>query len=114
MNLIDGNLDGMILLWQRTEEPRAATFGGEEDDDGQKEVWFISSILRYFRVIYRLIDNSGSADIYDLAWSPCGKYILAGAIDNSARVWDIAQRALINYCTQALINSDRQSCCHPQ
>ena len=31
-------------------------------------------------------------DVYDVAWSPCGKWLLTGAIDGSATVWDTCTR----------------------
>ena len=31
-------------------------------------------------------------DIYDVAWSPCGKWLLTGAIDGSATIWDTCTR----------------------
>jgi WD40 repeat protein len=27
-------------------------------------------------------------DIYDLAWSPDGKHILSGSLDQTAKIWD--------------------------
>ncbi|KAG0172343.1 hypothetical protein DFQ30_010660 [Apophysomyces sp. BC1015] len=30
-------------------------------------------------------------EIYDLAWSPCGQYFITGSIDNTARVWSVAE-----------------------
>ena len=31
-------------------------------------------------------------DVYDVAWSPCGKWLLTGAIDGSATIWDTCTR----------------------
>jgi chromatin assembly factor 1 subunit B len=28
-------------------------------------------------------------EVYDLAWSPCGRYFITGAIDNTACVWSL-------------------------
>jgi WD40 repeat protein len=39
-----------------------------------------------------LLVNVGSGhtkEIYDLAWSPCGRYFITGAIDNTACVWNL-------------------------
>lgn len=30
-------------------------------------------------------------EIYDLAWSPCGNYFITASIDNTARVWSLAE-----------------------
>lgn len=30
-------------------------------------------------------------DIYDLSWSPNGKKILSGSVDNTAILWDLAK-----------------------
>lgn len=29
------------------------------------------------------------SDIYDIAWSPDGRFIISGSIDNTARIWDV-------------------------
>jgi hypothetical protein len=40
--------DGMVMLWQRSDEMRAGTFGGaDEEDDGQRESWFMVAMLRW-------------------------------------------------------------------
>lgn len=40
----------------------------------------------------------GAAEVYDLAWSPCGRYFVTGSLDNQARVWD----AEVGKCLQIL------------
>jgi chromatin assembly factor 1 subunit B len=37
-----------------------------------------------------------TADVYDLCWSPDSKYILSGAVDRTARVWDVARVKLVS------------------
>lgn len=37
-------------------------------------------------------------DIYDLAWSPDGKYIITGSIDYKAQIWDVSTKT----CVQVL------------
>jgi len=77
--------DGNIILWQQSEQKEVLF--GEEEDNFNKETWRIVSMLR------------GTSDIYDIAWSPDAKYILSGAIDNSAKIWDVKKNALIyNIC----------------
>lgn len=51
------------------------------DDVEQKESW----------LAYRILIGSSAASIYDLAWSPCGNYILAGSCEEKSKavVWDI-------------------------
>jgi chromatin assembly factor 1 subunit B len=34
--------------------------------------------------------------VYDLAWSPTGEYILAGSTDNTARVFTSAEGAFVS------------------
>ncbi|ORX51528.1 hypothetical protein BCR36DRAFT_583069 [Piromyces finnis] len=77
--------DGNIILWQQSEQKEVVF--GETEDNFNKESWRIVSMLR------------GSSDIYDIAWSPDAKYILSGAIDNTAKIWDVKKNALIyNIC----------------
>ncbi|OAD01607.1 hypothetical protein MUCCIDRAFT_118669, partial [Mucor lusitanicus CBS 277.49] len=38
-------------------------------------------------------------EIYDLAWSPCGNYFITASIDNTARVWSLAEKACIHIFT---------------
>lgn len=73
--------DGNIILWQQSEQKEVVF--GEEEDNFNKETWRIVSMLR------------GSSDIYDIAWSPDAKYIISGAIDNHAKIWDVKKNALI-------------------
>ena len=28
-------------------------------------------------------------DVYDISWSPDGKYLVSGSVDNSAILWDV-------------------------
>jgi len=37
------------------------------------------------------IDSGHTKEIYDLAWSPCGNYFITASIDNTARVWSLAE-----------------------
>lgn len=73
--------DGTIFLWTYN-DPSTTTSGalgvsknfGDELDD--KEPWKLRNVCR-----------SGISEIYDLAWSPDSQYILAGSMDNVARVY---------------------------
>ncbi|CAG8480273.1 12288_t:CDS:10 [Ambispora gerdemannii] len=74
--------DGNIILWSLCEdqEPKHVSLIGnsEGDSDHESESWRVKNFLR-----------GSSADIYDLAWSPDGKYIITGSIDNTARIWNV-------------------------
>lgn len=66
--------DGTIFLWVLSDSPPTGTFGQEEEED--KEVWKLRHVCR-----------GSISEIYDLAWSPDSQFIIAGSMDNIARVY---------------------------
>ncbi|KAG9308319.1 WD40-repeat-containing domain protein [Chiua virens] len=71
--------DGMIIIWAPSSTPPLATYGSDssaEDLQYEKEYWKPRTTFRYTTM-----------QVYDLAWSPSGEYILAGSMDNCARVY---------------------------
>ncbi|KAG8973391.1 hypothetical protein FRB90_009939, partial [Tulasnella sp. 427] len=71
--------DGMIIIWMPTDRP-VHTFGADpEEAQYEKEHWKPKIVLR-----------CTSREVYDLAWSPNGEYIIAGSTDNTARVYNAA------------------------
>ncbi|KAJ9103190.1 hypothetical protein QFC21_002613 [Naganishia friedmannii] len=71
--------DGLIILWVASDLP-PSNFGEESAEEmGDKEYW------RDKRAI-----NVTKQEIYDIAWSPDGKYIIAGSTDNLAQVFSVA------------------------
>ncbi|KAK5104776.1 Chromatin assembly factor 1 subunit [Lithohypha guttulata] len=67
--------DGNVILWTPSDAPM---LGMGEDHADDKEHWRIKTTCR---------TNTG-AEIYDLAWSPDGRYFITGAMDNTARIID--------------------------
>lgn len=69
--------DGMIIIWTPSATPSVA-FGADTSEDAQydKEHWKP-----------RLTLHCTTMQVYDLAWSPNGDYILAGSTDNIARIF---------------------------
>lgn len=53
----------------------------EEDDTDRKEFW---NVAHQFRAM-------DGEDVYDLAWSPDGKFLILGLTDNTAQIWDTQQ-----------------------
>lgn len=43
--------------------------------------------------------RGASSEIYDLAWSPCGRFIISACIDNTARVFSLASLRCISVLT---------------
>ncbi|KAH7910902.1 WD40-repeat-containing domain protein [Hygrophoropsis aurantiaca] len=71
--------DGMIIVWAPSTSPQAATYGSDlsaDDMQYEKEYWKPRTTFR-----------CTTMQVYDLAWSPTGGYILAGSTDNCARVF---------------------------
>jgi len=69
--------DGNVLLWVPSENPAHQTSFGE---DGQEDVetWRVKTMCR----------SSSGSEIYDLAWSPDGRFFITGSMDNVARIYD--------------------------
>ncbi|TFK32261.1 WD40-repeat-containing domain protein [Crucibulum laeve] len=71
--------DGMIIIWAPSTTPQASTYGSDlspEDMQHEKEYWKPRTTFR-----------CTTMQVYDLAWSPTGEYIIAGSTDNTARVF---------------------------
>ncbi|KAI1315042.1 hypothetical protein EDD11_001382 [Mortierella claussenii] len=78
--------DGNIILWRPTETKDAASkFAESDDEECERETWRVQSMMR-----------GSLSDIYDLAWSPDGRYIISGSIDNTARIWDVKDAKCIH------------------
>ncbi|KAI9235193.1 MAG: WD40-repeat-containing domain protein [Podila humilis] len=78
--------DGNIILWRPTESKEAVSrFAESDDEEFERETWRVQSMMR-----------GSLSDIYDLAWSPDGRYIISGSIDNTARIWDVRDAKCIH------------------
>lgn len=67
--------DGNVLLWVPSELQTQTGLGEDRSDD--KETWRVKHMCR-----------SSGAEIYDLAWSPDGVFIITGSMDNIARIYN--------------------------
>ncbi|KAI0634573.1 WD40 repeat-like protein [Trametes polyzona] len=75
--------DGMIIIWSPTTSPHASSYGSDltpEDLQYEKEHWKPRTTFR-----------CTSMQVYDLAWSPTGEYIIAGSTDNCARIFTASE-----------------------
>ncbi|KAI6041468.1 WD40-repeat-containing domain protein [Pisolithus marmoratus] len=80
--------DGMIIVWVQSSTPPPATYSGDlsaEDLQYEREFWKPRTTFR-----------CTTMQVYDLAWSPTGEYILAGSTDNCARVFTAADGKCIH------------------
>ncbi|KAH9914098.1 WD40 repeat-like protein [Fomitopsis serialis] len=71
--------DGMVIIWSPTTSPHANAFGSDLTPDElqyEKEHWKPRTTFR-----------CTTMQVYDLAWSPTGDYIVAGSTDNCARIF---------------------------
>ncbi|EMD36849.1 hypothetical protein CERSUDRAFT_114773 [Gelatoporia subvermispora B] len=71
--------DGMIIVWSQTSNSHGASFGSDlsqEELQYEKEHWKPRTTFR-----------CSTMNVYDLAWSPTGEYIIAGSTDNCARIF---------------------------
>lgn len=71
--------DGTIILWSLSDTSTTTTTtsgASAQPDTENKESWRPRNICRH-----------SQSEIYDLAWSPDSQYILAGSMDNIARIY---------------------------
>lgn len=86
--------DGNVLLWVPSELQTQGGLGEDRSDD--KETWRVKHMCR-----------SSGAEIYDLAWSPDGVFIITGSMDNIARIYN-AQTGSFEPCPCFVIVADRE------
>lgn len=97
----------MIIIWAPSASPQAATYGSDltaEELQHEKEYWKPRTTFRYARYqrayacacspLWCCSARCTTMQVYDLAWSPTGEYIIAGSTDNTARVFVSADGAL--------------------
>ncbi|KAG0284092.1 hypothetical protein BGZ96_011539 [Linnemannia gamsii] len=78
--------DGNIILWRPTENKEVISrFAESDDEEFERETWRVQSMMR-----------GSLSDIYDIAWSPDGRFIISGSIDNTARIWDVKDAKCIH------------------
>jgi WD40 repeat protein len=80
--------DGNVLLWVPS-ELSMTPLGEDHSDD--KETWRVKHMCR-----------SSGAEIYDLAWSPDGVFIITGSMDNVTRIYN-AQTGWSSFCRRHFI-----------
>ncbi|KAL2912674.1 Chromatin assembly factor 1 subunit [Polyrhizophydium stewartii] len=78
--------DGSVLIWQQVEGRSDVMM--IEDEDESKQTWRMTSLLR-----------GASSDLYDLAWSPNGRFILSACVDNTCRIFDVQENKCIHVMT---------------
>ncbi|KAJ7654142.1 WD40-repeat-containing domain protein [Mycena polygramma] len=74
--------DGMVIIWAPSATPPTSTYGSDlspDDLQHEKEYWKPRTTFR-----------CTTMQVYDLAWSPTGEFLLAGSTDNCARVFAAA------------------------
>lgn len=85
----------MIIIWTQTVTPQAPSFG-DDPEDGQydKEHWKprVTFRLAVFLplplvALAHRMTSCTTMQVYDLAWSPNGDYVIAGSTDNVARIF---------------------------
>ncbi|KAJ7628904.1 WD40 repeat-like protein [Roridomyces roridus] len=71
--------DGMVIIWAPSSTPPVSTYGSDltaEELANEKEFWRPRTTFK-----------CTSMQVYDLAWSPTGEFLLTGSTDNTARIY---------------------------
>ncbi|XP_068201230.1 chromatin assembly factor 1 subunit B [Palaemon carinicauda] len=71
--------EAAIILWKKQELAEGDIFT-EDSEKENKELWVIHKMLR-----------GHLEDVYDISWSKCSQYLVSGAVDNSAILWDVSK-----------------------
>ncbi|CAL1710198.1 unnamed protein product [Somion occarium] len=75
--------DGMVIIWAPTTSPHATSYGSDltpEELQYEKEHWKPRTTFR-----------CTTMQVYDIAWSPTGEYLIAGSTDNCARIFTASE-----------------------
>lgn len=67
------------MLWHRDQNEGVAALELEQPDYGCSEQWSVKQMLQ----------SADTKDIYDLDFSPDGRFLIVGLTDNSAQIWDL-------------------------
>lgn len=68
--------DGTVILWELS--PTIVKEFGRDDDEYIQESWVAKTVL-----------TSSASEIYDLSWSPNGKYLATGSMDHYIRIYRV-------------------------
>ncbi|KAK6095361.1 Chromatin assembly factor 1 subunit [Batrachochytrium dendrobatidis] len=83
--IASGGDDGSILIWQQCEQRQDSM---SEDDNENIQTWRMTSLLR-----------GASSELYDLTWSPDGRFILSACVDNTCRIYNVAENKCVHVMT---------------
>jgi chromatin assembly factor 1 subunit B len=73
--------ESVIFVWRQKPDSESVNIcDRDEMSDADKETWLIHKTLR-----------GHMEDVYDLSWSSDSQFLLSGAIDNTAIVWDVSK-----------------------
>ncbi|KAG0152309.1 hypothetical protein CROQUDRAFT_649678 [Cronartium quercuum f. sp. fusiforme G11] len=80
--------DGNVLLWVLSTSTTAPSTFSENQYD--RENWRTRLMLR----------GPAQCEIYDMAWSPCGDFLLTGDTAKTARIWNVTDGLCIKQITE--------------
>lgn len=70
--------DGNVLIWVPSDIKDSVLTENLDENGPDQEHWRVKLMCR----------SSSGSEIYDLAWSPDGNYLITGSMDNIARIYD--------------------------